>query len=856
MIGRIISHYKILEKLGEGGMGIVYKALDTRLDRTVALKFLPASHTVTEQDKTRFIHEARAASALEHPHICTIHEIDETPDGQLFLVMPAYEGAPLNKKIEEKPLGIDETIDIAIQIADGLQATHEKGIIHRDIKSSNIFITQRGQVKVMDFGLARSTVMSQMTKTGTTIGTVPYMSPEQAQGKKVDHRTDIWSLGVILYEMISGRMPFRSDYTEAVLYSIINEEPEPVTGLRSGIPIALEGIIQKCLEKNPDDRYQHVDEITVDLRKIEKEISSGEKKISAEVRPPKKRINPWIYGIPVILLLIIGLYFFLPERTTSPQFDRSIAILPFQNLSADPAYSYFAGGLHDELLTQLAKVGALSVRGRTSVMGYAETTKSIREIARELNVATLVEGSVQVVGERLRVNVQLINTATDEHLWAESYDRTFDDAFSIQSDIAQQIVHAVGIILGTTEKQALAEVPTANPEAYRLYLRGREYLARGLGDPTILLAAEMFNSAVAMDPNFAPAYAALAKAHARAYFQQYDTSASRASSAERAARHALRLNPGLAEAHEALGWYNYWARRDWIEAHDQFTMALQSHGGSSDILLGLGLSQRRLGYWDEALDALKQAQSLDPLSSEITIEVGISFLFERRYYEAVEAFGRAVSLAPDHHRGYAYLAAAHIARDQDLDTAIRVLQNGAAAIGEAEFVNRQLDPNTNQEIRWLLPVLFPNAFARLSHADLGTRLTDYYLTLAGWHWDQGREEERRAYADSALTIDPASPFALAHAGRREAAFKEAQALLDEWPLERDWRGTPERLHSVARLYAIMKEDRIALDLLERWVGIRSEQSVAMLRFDPAWKFLRTNPRFRELLQHHLNRAEK
>jgi eukaryotic-like serine/threonine-protein kinase len=700
----------------------------------------------------------------------------------------------------------------------------------------------------MDFGLARGTGMSHMTKTGTTIGTVPYMSPEQAQGKKVDHRTDIWSLGVLLYEMITCRLPFRSDYTEAVVYSIMNEEPEPITGLRSGVPLSLERVINKCLEKNPDDRYQHADEITIDLRKIEKEVSSGEKIALSEIHPPKRSINPWIYGIPIILLLLLILYFYLPVRKASPQIDRSIAILPFQNLSADPAYSYFAGGLHDELLTQLAKVGALSVRGRTSVMGYAGTTKSIREIARELNVASIVEGSVQVIGGRLRVNVQLINASTDEHLWAERYDRTFDDAFSIQSDIAQQIVLAVGIVLGATEKQALSEVPTVNPEAYRLYLRGREYLARGLGDPSILLAAEMFQSAVDMDPNFASAYAALAKAHARAFFQQYDTTASRASNAERAARQALRLSPGLAEAYEALGWYYYWARREWIEARDQFMQAMRRHEGSSDILLGLGITQRRLGYWDEALEALEQAQSLDPLSSEITIEVGISHLFARRYHEAVEAFSRAVSLAPDHHRGYAYLAAAYIARDNDLDAAIRVMRNGAAAIGETEFVNRQLDPNTNTEIRWLLPVLFPNAFERLSHAELGTRLTDYYLTLAEWHWMEGRLEAQQAYADSALAIYPDSPFALAHARNREAAMKEAQALLDRWPLESDWRGAPERLWSVARLYAILGEDRTALDLLEQWAGVRSEQSVAMLRFDPAWMSLNANPRFREVLQ--------
>ncbi len=274
MIGQTISHYQIIEKIGEGGMGVVYRAHDKKLERHVAIKFLSASHAVTEQDKARFIHEARAASALEHPHICTIHAIDETPDGQMFLVMPCYDGMPLNKKIEDKPLAIDEAIDIAIQIADGLQAAHEKGIVHRDIKSSNIFITSKGQVKVMDFGLARSAGMTQVTKTGTTVGTVPYMSPEQAQGSKVDHRTDIWSLGVILYEMITGRMPFRSDYSEAIVYSILNEEPDPPTSLRSDVPMELERIIKKMMQKNCNNRYQSISDVLVDLKSLRIELES------------------------------------------------------------------------------------------------------------------------------------------------------------------------------------------------------------------------------------------------------------------------------------------------------------------------------------------------------------------------------------------------------------------------------------------------------------------------------------------------------------------------------------------------------------------------------------------------------
>jgi serine/threonine protein kinase len=275
MIGQTISHYRILEKLGEGGMGVVYKAQDLKLDRLVALKFLPPQVATNPADKTRFIHEAKAASALDHPNICDIHEIDETPHGQLFIVMALYEGTPLNKKIEQGPLKIEEALGVVIQAAEGLQAAHEKGIVHRDVKSSNIMMTDKGRAVIMDFGLARTGGATKLTKTGSTLGTVPYMSPEQAGGEKVDHRTDIWSLGVVLYEMVAGRLPFQSAYSEAIVYSILNEEPAPLTSLRSDVPMELERIVKKAMQKERTNRYQHVDEIVTDLRSLKQAITSG-----------------------------------------------------------------------------------------------------------------------------------------------------------------------------------------------------------------------------------------------------------------------------------------------------------------------------------------------------------------------------------------------------------------------------------------------------------------------------------------------------------------------------------------------------------------------------------------------------
>ena len=884
MIGRRLSHYEIVGEISRGGVGIVYRAVDVRLNREIALKVL-APELVTDPDRRRrFVQEARSASALEHPHIAVIHEIDEA-DGVTFIAMELVRGESLSDALRRTRPPPGRTLELAVEIAEGLARAHDKNIVHRDLKPANVIVTEEGHAKIIDFGLAKliesaapgaaETIEQTGTEAGAILGTVSYMSPEQASGGRVDHRSDIFSFGVLLYEMLTGQPPFQGRTGVDTLHAIINAPARPLPELGPGVlPEArreIERIVGKCLAKDAGDRYQGMRDVVVDLRAAAK--SSGLQTaapvsamgaataVSADLPAthPPTRIGRrasrgvWQAASAVVAIGVLGgaALLLFRESPTAPAAGSApprtaLAVLPFQNLSADPVHAYFAGGLHEQLLTQLSKVSALSLRGRTSVMRYAGSTTSIRQIAEELEVRALVQGSVQVVGGRLRVNVQLLDAVTDEHLWAESYDRTLDDVFAIQSDVAQRVVVAVGAALSGTEQQELAASPTPNAEAYRFYLRGREYFTRGLGDPTIILAAQMFESAVALDPDFALAHAALAKAHARAHFQQYDASESRASNAARAAQDALRLNPKLPDAHEAWGWYNYWVKHDWAAARDAFTAALGHHASNSEVQLGFGLSQRRLGHWDEALEAFQHAQRIEPLSSEIPIEVGISFLAARRYPDAVGAFRRAVTLAPDHHRGYAYLAAALVAQDRALEGGIQVLRSGAATIGEAEFVNRQLDPNTNLEIRWLLPELFPNAFDRLSGVELGARAVAYHVTLAEWHWRNGRERDQRVHGAAALAIDPASPYALAHAGRVPAFSEAAKAWLAASPLDADWRMGPQNLHDVARLYAIVGNHEAALTHLERWSTVPSEGSVAMLQFDPVWKALRGDQRFQRI----------
>ena len=358
MIGQSVSHYKILEKLGEGGMGVVYRAEDTRLKRTVALKFLPPALTADPESKERFIHEAQAASSLQHNNICNVHDIDETPDGQLFIVMDFYEGETLKKKIEHGPLKIDEAADIAIQVAQGLTKAHECGIVHRDIKPANILITSEGVAKIVDFGLAKLSGRTMLTKTGSTLGTAAYMSPEQARGEPADQRTDIWSMGVVLYEMISGKRPFDAEYQNALMYSIVNAEPEPITGLRTGVPMELERILRKCLAKDPKDRYQHADEPMVDLRSIHPPTTSlpagSPRTVLARGRRMRTRL---ILGLGALIAVAFGAWFFFGTETREANQLRmkSIAVLPFSPFGRTFEDSVFADGIHDDILTQLSK---------------------------------------------------------------------------------------------------------------------------------------------------------------------------------------------------------------------------------------------------------------------------------------------------------------------------------------------------------------------------------------------------------------------------------------------------------------------------------------------------------------------
>jgi non-specific serine/threonine protein kinase len=436
MIGTTISHYKILEKLGGGGMGVVYRAHDLKLDRLVALKFLPPELTLDPEAKERFVHEAKAVSSLQHHNICTIHDIDETADGQMFIVMDLYEGETLKSRIAKGQLQIEEATDIAIQIAQGLSEAHAHGIVHRDVKPANILITKSGVVKILDFGLAKLSGQSRVTKTGSTVGTAAYMSPEQAQALDVDHRTDIWSLGVVLFEMLTGKLPFRGEHEAALMYSIVHEEPQPCSTFRPEVPLGVATIVDKALQKDRTQRYQSTKEMMTDLK--------------SALAPTIELVKP----------------------------EKSIVVLPFDDLSPGRDQEYFSDGLTEEIISDLCTVRSLRVISRSSAMTLKGTKKTIPEIARQLNVQYVLEGSVRKAANDLRITAQLIDATNDTHLWAEKYSGTLDDVFNIQEKVARAITDALQVKLSPKEQQRLAERPVSDARVLECYHRARhEFLA-------------------------------------------------------------------------------------------------------------------------------------------------------------------------------------------------------------------------------------------------------------------------------------------------------------------------------------------------------------------------------------------
>ncbi len=622
MVGQTVSHYRILERLGAGGMGVVYKAEDKKLGRHVALKFLPEGLSKDKHAVERFQQEARAASALNHPNICTIHDIDEH-EGQQFIVMELLEGQTLKLRIASRPLDLEQGVKLGVQIAEALDAAHAKGIVHRDIKPGNIFLTERGDVKVLDFGLAKllqpvgdQALTESMTETHMA-GTLSYMAPEQLRGEPSDARSDIWALGVVLYEMTTGQLPFRGATGFAVSSAILSESPAP---LPPRLPPGLRRLILQCLAKEPAERYQRAGEVRAALEALQPKIRR------APAQPRARRA--------------------VPARTHRAAI-RSLAVLPLENLSRGPEEEYFADGMTDALITTLAQIGALRVISRTSVMRYKGARKPLPEIARELKVEAVIEGTVLRAGDRVRIAAQLIHAPTDTHLWAKNYESDLRDVLALQSDVAQSIAREIQVKLTPQEQARLAATRPVDPEAYEDFLKGRYHWYRR-SPGSLNKALEYLRSAVTKDATYALAHAGLADAYITLGWDLYAVlpPAEVYPRAKESAKRALELDPNCAEAHAALGWSAAGYDWDWVTAEREFRRAIELKPQYGPVHIWYSHSLMAMDRPEESFEQSKRALECDPLGLILNLHMGWYYLFVRENRRAVEQLRQTIELDP------------------------------------------------------------------------------------------------------------------------------------------------------------------------------------------------------------------
>jgi len=877
MIGQVVSHYRIVEKLGAGGMGEVFRAEDTRLHRTVALKFLPPELTRDEEARRRFLHEAEAAAALDHPNICTVYEVGESEAGQLFIAMACYEGETLRERLRRGPLPAPEAAWIASRAARGLAQAHAKGIMHRDIKPANLMLTAEGEVKVLDFGLAKLVGHTTLTRTGSTLGTVAYMSPEQAGGGPVDARTDIWSLGVVLFEMGRGRVPFGGSYVQEVLLAILNQQPEAPSKVNPAVPAALERVILLCLAKSPGERLQSMAELLEELGEVG--VTQPVPLRPVQHRSSSRERRRW-WVVPVLallgLLLAAALVWRAPWRdTATPEpwrpVRRTLAVLPFENLGP-PDKAQVADGVTEQVTSRLAEVYGLAVKARTDVAEYKSTHKKTRQIAEELGVDYLLDGSVRwqataALEEQMRVTAQLIRASAGMHLWNEQYDEAAADILAKQSLIAEKVGAAMVVKLVDGEWKGFRArdgrpLYTRNAAAYAAWQKVEEV-------KTLDEALKQLEQAAVLDPGFTDAHIGLANDYMDAYFDHNDR---RLTLAWQALEKLRTLEPDNPWYHFHLGLWYFRIKYDYPLAEEEALLAERGRPGEWAIYVNLSdaaLAQEKCG---RAIRYMERAAALKPREAYPLVRLGEMYSCCQRYADAERALRRAMALDPEEKdlRPYMRWALTIVRRDGDAAKAVRYLDSLPPGLRQKSLKNfncrvirawaagRGQPEQTLEEIEKLPDIL----------SETSTEMTLKGMVKANWLRERGRlEEARAAYGEALRQLEKLEQERrgkgqeerllatrsqiMAGLGRKEEALRLARQVIEMTPRERDWWNHFHHVSDLAFISLDFGETDLALDQLEYyfsqlvWVNNINELKV-ILKSQP----ILSHPRFLALAKKH------
>jgi serine/threonine protein kinase/Tfp pilus assembly protein PilF len=877
MLGEL-GDYELLEEVGRGGQGVVFRARQKSLNRTVALKVISLGQWASKMHLRRFRREAEAAASLDHPGIVPIHEVGER-DGSCYFSMQFIEGGQLDEVVKHTPMPIRGAVELIAKVARTVQYAHEHGILHRDIKPGNILLDDKGEPHLTDFGLARLIeTESTMTRTLEVLRTPSYMAPEQAVGNNAEltSAVDVYGLGAVLYQLLTGHPPFAGGTTYETIKLLLDTEPRPLRLLNPKIDRDLSTVCLKCLEKDPKRRYSSALALAEDLEHWLKHepIQAKPSRILTHARKWVRRNPSTTVLVTLLIAVLAGLSITVWKHKPALVIPKSVAVLPFENLSNNPDSAYFAEGIQEEILTRLASIADLKVISRTSTQRYQSKPRNLGEIAKQLGVANILEGSVQKAADQVRVNVQLINAQTDSQLWAESYDRTLTDIFGVESEIAKRIAESLRTKLTGREEEALKVKPTNNQEAYDAYLRGLAFDARSrytfIIHDLAWKAIGFFERAVELDSNFAIAWARLSRADAHLYFNRNDAAShARGNAAKNALENAQKLEPNSPETLLALGYYQYWVLRDYGSAKTAFERVGKMLPGNIEVPLAVGRIARREGHWDESIGHFEQAVALDPRNVELLVEAAWTYALLRQFPAALKFYDRALDITPNDPDLLAWKARIYQAQG-NLEKAAKLLprtnaETASDAAFEAKMTQLRLERNYSEAIRLYQARLVQSRYGsefdaagdevslafmqRLAADTAGAKITA----------ERARNTLVRLYRDKLDdNLLHSGELSLAHAvmGEKDSALKAAERAIMLLPSAKDATSGPGREENLALVQTIFGENHRAISTLTQllqmsyysWLYHPTPVTPALLRLDPVWDPLRGDPVFQKLCE--------